>query len=171
LRLLRLLRLRGIFSQDRNLAMAAAETRDKLVTPDPAEAQVIARLNAEIDEIYREHGEARLLGPDGEMIGIPGSAFEALRLVVDAMSKGQTLVLAPQEEELTSQQAADLLRVSRPHLVKLLDEGRIPFHRVGTHRRVRLEDVLDFRRRRSEERREKLDELGRLSENFEGGYR
>jgi len=151
--------------------MAAAETRDKLVTPDPAEAQVIARLNAEIDEIYREHGEARLLGPDGEMIGIPGSAFEALRLVVDAMSKGQTLVLAPQEEELTSQQAADLLRVSRPHLVKLLDEGRIPFHRVGTHRRVRLEDVLTFRRRRSEERREKLDELGRLSENFEGGYR
>lgn len=105
------------------------------------------------------------------MIGIPGSAFEALRLAVDAMSKGQTIVLAPQEEELTSQQAADLLRVSRPHLIKLLDEGQIPFHRVGTHRRVRLEDVLAYRRKRSEDRREKLDELTRLSEDFEGGYR
>jgi excisionase family DNA binding protein len=151
--------------------MATSKTRDNLVAPDPAEAEVIARLNAEIDEIYREHGEARLLGPDGEMIGIPGSAFEALRLIVDAMSKGQTVVLAPQEEELTSQQAADLLRVSRPHLVKLLEAGEIPFHRVGTHRRIRLEDVLAYRRKRSEDRREKLDELTRLSENFDGGYR
>lgn len=151
--------------------MAAPKTRDNLVAPDPAEAEVIARLNAEIDEIYREHGEARLLGPNGEMIGIPGSAFEALRLVVDAMSKGQTVVLAPQEEELTSQQAADLLRVSRPHLVKLLEAGEIPFHRVGTHRRVRLEDVLAYRGKRSQDRREKLDELTQLSEDFDGGYR
>lgn len=151
--------------------MAALKTRDNLVAPDPADAEVMTRLSAEIDEIYREHGEARLLGPDGEMIGIPASAFQALRLVVDAMSRGQTVVLAPQEEELTSQQAADLLRVSRPHLVKLLDEGAIPFHRVGTHRRVRLEDVLAYRGKRSQNRREKLDELTRLSEDFEGGYR
>lgn len=151
--------------------MAAPKTRDSLVAPDPADAEVMSRLSAEINEIYREHGEARLLGPDGEMIGIPASAFHALRLVVDAMSRGQTVVLAPQEEELTSQQAADLLRVSRPHLVKLLDGGEIPFHRVGTHRRVRLEDVLDYRGKRSQDRREKLDELTRLSESFEGGYR
>ncbi len=151
--------------------MTTPKTQDNLVAPDPADAEVMARLSAEINEIYREHGKARLLGPDGEMIGIPGSAFHALRLVVDAMSKGQTIVLAPQEEELTSQQAADLLRVSRPHLVKLLDSGEIPFHRVGTHRRVRLEDVLAYRRSRSQERREKLDKLTRLSEDFEGGYR
>lgn len=151
--------------------MATPKTRDNLVAPDPADAEVMTRLSAEINEIYREHGEARLLGPDGEMIGIPASAFQALRLVVDAMSRGQTVVLAPQEEELTSQQAADLLRVSRPHLVKLLDDGEIPFHRVGTHRRVRLEDVLAYRSRRSQGRREKLDELTRLSEGFEGGYR
>lgn len=151
--------------------MALPKTRDNLVAPDPADAEGMTQLSAEINEIYREHGEARLLGPDGEMIGIPASAFHALRLVVDAMSRGQTVVLAPQEEELTSQQAADLLRVSRPHLVKLLDDGRIPFHRVGTHRRIRLEDVLAYRGKRSQNRREQLDELTRLSEDFEGGYR
>lgn len=151
--------------------MATPKTRDSLVAPHPADAEVMSRLSAEINEIYREHGKARLLGPDGEMIDIPASAFHALRLVVDAMSRGQTMVLAPQEEELTSQQAADLLRVSRPHLVKLLDSGEIPFHRVGTHRRVRLEDVLDYRGKRSQDRREKLDELTRLSESFESGYR
>lgn len=151
--------------------MTAPETKDNLVAPDPADAEIMTRLSTEINEIYSEHGEARLLGPDGEMIGIPASAFQALRLAVDAMSKGQTIVLAPQEEELTSQQAADLLRVSRPHLVKLLDDGEIPFHRVGTHRRIRLEDVLAHRSRRSQNRREKLDELTRLSEDFEGGYR
>jgi excisionase family DNA binding protein len=151
--------------------MTASETKDHLVAPDPADAEVMTQLSTEINEIYREHGEARLLGPDGEMIGIPASAFQALRRVVDAMSRGQTIVLAPQEEELTSQQAADLLRVSRPHLVKLLDDGEIPFHRVGTHRRVRVEDVLAYRKRRFQNRREKLDELTRLSEDFEGGYR
>lgn len=151
--------------------MTPPETKSNLVAPDPADAEIMVRLSTEINEIYSEHGEARLLGPNGEMIGIPASAFQALRLAVDAMSRGQTIVLAPQEEELTSQQAADLLRVSRPHLIKLLDDGEIPFHRVGTHRRVRLEDVLAYRGARSRNRRKKLDELTRLSEEFEGGYR
>lgn len=151
--------------------MTTPEAKDNLVAPDPADAEVMTRLSTEINEIYSEHGEARLLGPDGEMIGIPASAFQALRLAVDAMSRGKTIVLAPQEEELTSQQAADLLRVSRPHLVKLLDDGEMPFHRVGTHRRIRLEDVLIYRGKRSRNRREKLDELSRISEDFEGGYR
>lgn len=151
--------------------MTKLKTRDNLLSPDPAEAEVLAHLSREIAEIYREHGEARLVGPDGEMIGIPASAFHALRLVVEAMSKGQTIVLTPQEKELTTQQAADLLRVSRPHLIKLLEDGEIPFHRVGTHRRVRLEDTLAYRKERARDRREKLDDLTRLSQELEGGYR
>ena len=73
-------------------------------------------------------------------------------------------------KELTTQEAADLLHVSRPHLVKLLDEGTIDHYKVGTHRRVRIEDVLAYRERRATVRREKLDELTRLSEELEGGY-
>jgi len=62
------------------------------------------------------------------------------------------------------------LHVSRPHLVKLLDDGTIDHYKVGTHRRVRIENVLDYRDRRASVRREKLDELTRLSEELEGGY-
>jgi excisionase family DNA binding protein len=72
---------------------------------------------------------------------------------------------------MTTQEAADLLHVSRPHLVKLLDEGAIPHYKVGTHRRVRIEDILQHRELRAGSRREKLDELTRLSEQLPGGYR
>ncbi|MBA3370729.1 MAG: excisionase family DNA-binding protein [Thermoleophilaceae bacterium] len=65
-----------------------------------------------------------------------------------------------------TQEAADLLHVSRPHLVKLLDEGTIPHHKVGTHRRVRIEDALNYRERRAATRREKPDELTRLSRTW-----
>jgi len=87
------------------------------------------------------------------------------------MARGQTMTLVPHGKELTTQEVADLPHVSRPHLVKLLDEGSVPHHKVGTHRRVRVEDVLDYRERRGAIRRTKLDELARMSEELEGGYR
>jgi excisionase family DNA binding protein len=86
------------------------------------------------------------------------------------MSAGLALSLTPYGKELTTQEAADLLHVSRPHLVKLLEEGRIPHHRVGTHRRVRLEDVVAFAAERTERRRKEVRELTRLSQEAEGGY-
>jgi excisionase family DNA binding protein len=73
--------------------------------------------------------------------------------------------------DLTTQEAADLLRVSRPHLIKLLDAGEIAHHRVGCHRRLRTEDVLAYRERRDAERSERLRELAQLSEEVKGGYR
>lgn len=128
-------------------------------------------LRRQIRAIIREQGTARLIGPDGETTEIPGSALHALELVLEGMARGQTMTLVPHGRELTTQEAADLLHVSRPHLIKLLDEGVIPHYRVGTHRRVRIEDVLDYRQERATTRREKLDELTRLSEELEGGYR
>ena len=124
----------------------------------------------QIDDIFGEHGTARLVGPDGETMEIPASAFHALKLIVQGMARGQTLTLVPHGKELTTQEAADLLHVSRPHLVKLLEEGAIPYYKVGTHRRVRIEDILDHRESRAVARRERLDELTRLSEQLPGGY-
>lgn len=144
---------------------------DNVLRATAGEGDALEALRQRIDEIFRVHGTARLVGPDGETMEIPASALHALKLVVQGMARGQTMTLVPHGKELTTQEAADLLHISRPHLVKLLDEGTIPHYKVGTHRRVRLEDVLDYRERRASTRREKLDELTRLSEELEGGYR
>lgn len=149
----------------------ATQLPDNLVRAAPGECDALTALCHEIDDLVREHRAARLVGPDGAAIEIPASAFNALRLIVQGMARGQTMTLIRHGKELTTQEAADLLHVSRPHLVKLLDDGIIDHYRVGTHRRVRIEDVLAYRESRAGTRREKLDELTRLSEELEGGYR
>lgn len=87
----------------------------------------------------------------GEQVELPAHAYEVLRQVVDAMRRGLAVTVVPQAHVLTTQQAADLLGVSRPTVIKLLDGGEIPFSKAGSHRRVRLEDVLAYRQRRREE--------------------
>jgi excisionase family DNA binding protein len=146
---------------------------DNLVHATPEEAKDMEVLRAFIDEIYTRDGKALLIGPDvnDEPVEVPGSAFDALKVVVEAMAQGQTIVLMPQGRVLTTQQAAELLHVSRPHLVKLCDEGKLPFERVGSHRRLRIEDVLAYREEQARERREHLRELTRISQELPGGYR
>jgi excisionase family DNA binding protein len=153
------------------MTTATPQLPENLVAPDPSEAPELEALGRQFEELFRQHRTARLVGADGETIEIPASAFHALRLVVAAMARGQTVTLVPHGRELTTQEAADILHVSRPHLVKLLDESVIPHYKVGTHRRVRIDDVLAYRERRAATRREQLDELTRLSEELEGGYR
>lgn len=104
----------------------------------------------------------------GEELAVPAPALRALKRVAEGMAAGLALSLVPHGKELT--EAADLLHVSRPHLVKLLDEGTIPHHRVGTHRRMRIEDVLAYATERAERRQEELRELTRLSAEAAGGY-
>ena len=145
---------------------------ENLVHPEAAEAEELGLLRDRIDDIYHREGKALLIGPDAseEPVELPASAFDALRFVVDAMAQGQTVVLMPHGKELTTQEAADMLHISRPYVTKLCDEGGLPFHRVGTHRRLRIEDVLAYRDRRAAERREHLAALTRASEELEGGY-
>ena len=80
-----------------------------------------------------------------DQVEIPEQVYRILGQVVDAMSRNLAITIAPVNQLLTTQQAADLLGISRPTLVKFLEEGRIPFERVGTHRRIVLQDLLAFR--------------------------
>lgn len=84
----------------------------------------------------------------GDQIELPAEIYRALRHVVEALQQGLAVAVAPLTQTLTTQQAADLLGVSRPTLVKLLDEGKIPFERAGSHRRVLLRDLLTYREQR-----------------------
>jgi excisionase family DNA binding protein len=145
--------------------------RETVLRPASSEADRFNELRDQIDALFAEAQKPYLLSPDGERIDIPDSAFEALRIIIEAMANGQPITLVPHDKELTSQEAADILHVSRPHLIKLLERGDLLFHRVGTHRRIRIDDVLAYRDRRDAERKAALDDVARLSEELPGGYR
>lgn len=145
-----------------------AKRLDVVVRPGPDEREVLKQLA----ELFDSEGfQPCLLGPDGKHIELPMSAYSVLESVVRGMAAGQTMTVMPSGRQLTTQQAAEMLHMSRPHLVKLLDRGAMPFERVGTHRRLRAEDVLAYRERRAAERERQLDELAQLSQDVEGGYR
>jgi len=93
-----------------------------------------------------------LMGSAAEdRVELPVEIYRVLRKVVEALQQGLAVTVAPMTQTLTTQQAADLLGVSRPTVIKLLDEGEIPFERVGTHRRVLLRDLLAYREQRRAE--------------------
>ena len=104
---------------------------------------------------------AALLGPDGQTVALPLEAYRVLVDVVHAMRDGKAITVAPIDQLLTTQQAADFLGISRPTLVKLLESDEIPHESpgAGRHRRVRLRDVLDYQERKRSRRRLALDEL------------
>ena len=106
---------------------------------------------------------AALVGPDGQTVPLPLEAFRVLVAVAAAMREGKAITVAPIDQLLTTQEAADFLGISRPTLVKLLESGEMPFERpgAGRHRRVRLQDLLRYRDRRRVERRAALDTLAR----------
>lgn len=99
---------------------------------------------------------AEIVGPDGTRTELPESLYAVLIRAAQELRRGRGVSILPVGMELTTQQAADLVNVSRPFLIRLLEAGQIPFHRVGSHRRIRLDDLLAYRRRRSEERKAML---------------
>ena len=97
--------------------------------------------------------------PKEETIELPASAVKMLVRILEEMARGNAVTLIPVHAELTTQEAADMLNISRPSLIQLLDEGKIDYRKVGTHRRVRFEALMRFKRGADAERRAALDEL------------
>lgn len=107
-----------------------------------------------------------LLSPDGDAAPLPPSISHALRQLVQYLAQDKTVTIVPIARDLTTQQAADILNISRPYLVKLLEDGAIPFTRTGSHRRVLLDDLLAYKQRRDAERRAGLAQLTQMSQEF-----
>lgn len=146
-------------------------------SPEP-----IKPTSKEIEQARQSHGSLSTLlqrKPRALILKDPKSAVEiqvpqaVVRMVVETlkqMAQGHAVTLIPIHSEVTTQQAADLLNVSRPFLVKLLEEGRIPHKKVGRHRRIRFEDLMAFKRKDDIEREAALDELVALSQELGLGY-
>src|SRR5262249_17647622 len=109
-------------------------------------------------------------GEQEEAIAVPASALRLFLALLTEMSQGNAVTLIPTHAELTTQQAADLLNVSRPYMVKLLDEGKLPGRTVGKYRRVRFDDLMAFKRKDDEARAKVLDQLTAEAQEFEMGY-
>ncbi len=112
----------------------------------------------------------RVRGAEEETIELPAGAVKLLVEILEDMASGRAVTIVPQNAELTTQQAADFLNVSRPFLIRLLAEKKIPFRMVGTHRRVRLEDVLKYKEGVDAERRKVLDQLASDAQELDMGY-
>ncbi|MEX0660376.1 MAG: helix-turn-helix domain-containing protein [Balneolaceae bacterium] len=112
------------------------------------------------------------LGVRGEKdhFKIPVSAFRFLSTILEHMADGKAISIIPADTEITTQQAADMLNVSRPHVVKLLEEKALPFHKVGTHRRIKLKDLEAYRAKMEKDREEALTELTRISQELDLDY-
>jgi excisionase family DNA binding protein len=106
----------------------------------------------------------------GADIILPASVLRLLKGILAEMAQGHGVAILPVQAELTTQQAADLLNVSRPFLIRLLEDRKIPFRLVGQHRRVRVEDLLAYQREDEEERRRVADELAADAQELGMGY-
>lgn len=103
-------------------------------------------------------------------VHIPAEALEILAVILEQMGQGNSVQVMPVHAELTTQEAANLLNVSRPYVVKLISIGSLPARKVGSHRRIRVQDLLAFKARDDRERREQLNALTREAQDLGLGY-
>lgn len=140
-----------------------ATLEEKAILPQESEKPAINR----IGDVLEESQCAKLVSADGkEEIILPHTVFQVLRQIVYHMMRGRAIFIVPANKEVTTQEAADLLNVSRPFLIKLLEEGKIPFIKVGTHRRIRFSDLMDYKQRRDEKRERALEEIAQVSQEL-----
>ena len=125
----------------------------------------------EIEDLYARirAGEAKLVGPDGKAQVLPSNLYSFLCRLLGDLKSGKSITILQNSAELTTVEAAKMLAVSRQFLIQLLERGQMPYHMVGTHRRLYARDVLAYKSRRDSARRNTLDDLA-MEEMKEGLY-
>jgi excisionase family DNA binding protein len=126
-------------------------------------AYLATRLETQRIQIFDDQNQAH-------QVELPTSALRLLVDILGELADGNAVQVVPVHAELTTQEAADLLNVSRPHLVKLLEGGSLPFHRTGKHRRIRFADLMTFKDQRDHDSEEALAELARQAQDLGMGY-
>jgi len=143
-----------------------------LAIPDDETTASAADAAAKLSTHLRQHptpsGRVVLCADDSPetQVAVPAAAFKLFIEVLDELAKGNAVTVAPVHAELTTQQAAELLNVSRPYLIRLLETQQIPHRKVGSHRRIRLTDVLEYQRLDEARRRDAQRELTRQAEEL-----
>ena len=143
------------------------EDKQKESSPDPL---------AVITEFMSQQGEGSLRlvtdgGASGEIeLELSRSVLQALQKVLELMERGEEVDIVARERELTTTEAAELLNVSRPYVVKLMESGELPFHKVGSHRRVEAGDVVEYKRRQKSASRKSLAALADEDEKLDTEY-
>lgn len=149
------------------------ESRHPVKTNIVDVARKAARDSAKLSKRLRRSSTVTLKAVgagDDATITVPRAAFGLLVEILDQMADGNDVAVVPHTRELTTQEAAAILNVSRPHVIGLLEQGRIPYHKTGTHRRVRLADVLAYKKHQDEVSRKALAELAAEAQKLGLGY-
>lgn len=152
-----------------------ASTVAELVNPTESESQQAKETSRLLAQLLPPHAQdlqiqAKDLQGHIQELLLPASAVRLLVALLTEMAQGNAVTLMPYHAELTTQQAADFLNVSRPYLVKLLERGEMPFHKTGKHRRVRFEDLLVYQQKLREARSLALDQLTAEAQELDLGY-
>lgn len=130
----------------------------------------VAKRSSETLSRYVSHSLSVRVGTTNDEIELPEGAVRLLVDILSNMAEGNAVTLIPVRAELTTKQAADILGVSRPFLIRLLEEGVIPFRKVGTHRRVYFEDVQAYKKQVTDERESALQQLVEDAQSLDMGY-
>lgn len=177
--LLRLFRLM-IYNEFRIIKLKEGKNMSALsqeydpVLPKEHDIELAEESSKELAALFPEkEGDFQMIVKTGKKeakITFPFSAIKLLLQILTQMAQGNAVTLIPIHAELTTQEAANLLNISRPFLIKMLDEGKIPFHKVGTHRRIRFLDLLHFKTQTEQTSQKALDELTKQAQELDMGY-
>jgi excisionase family DNA binding protein len=141
------------------------------INPGDVDVEIADRAARRINKYLEEHPDDDLIEAIGQIetedaLVIPRATAVMFAQILDLLAKGRGVQIFPKEVELSTQQAATMLNVSRPYLIGLLEAGKIPFRKVGRHRRIRFEDLMDYKRQDDLDRRVAADRLAELTEEL-----